>query len=508
MATSVFHWVSRILKCLLLAIAAGYIFLYLFVALSRIQYPFELEWLEGSLVDHVRRILAGQRLYVIPSLEFIPFFYTPLYFYLSAGVSKILGVGFFPLRLISFIASLGCFAVLYLIVERETKSRFSAFLSASLFAATFRASGAWFDIARVDSLFLFFLLAAVYAVRFKTSLNWTVLAGALISLSFLTKQTALIISLPIMLYCVYADWRRSIFLIGIVASVVTGTTLLLDNIHDGWYAYYIFRVPAHHAIIRNMFVDFWTKDLLLALPVACLMSAWCLYAKFSYMTRKTFLFYFLMTGGMVGASWLSRLHEGGYDNVLMTAYAALSILFGLTVHTAIRWLRTMSLGVRSPGETAIYLACITQFAFLVYNPIRQIPTRQDLQAGRELIGMLALVDGEIYLGDHGYLSSLAGKTSYAHEETMYTVWAGDPGLGRTKLTEEVEQAIRGKKFSAIILDADRFRKIWFDGLDDNDFRGYCTRQKPIFDDPSVFWPVTGVRVRPEVVIYLCPKGSQ
>ncbi|MBI4832962.1 MAG: glycosyltransferase family 39 protein, partial [Candidatus Lindowbacteria bacterium] len=343
----------------MLAIAAGYIFLYLFVALSRIQYPFELEWLEGSLVDHVRRILAGQRLYVIPSLEFIPFFYTPLYFYLSAGVSKILGVGFFPLRLISFIASLGCFAVLYLIVERETKSRFSAFLSASLFAATFRASGAWFDIARVDSLFLFFLLAAVYAVRFKTSLNWTVLAGALISLSFLTKQTALIISLPIMLYCVYADWRRSIFLIGIVASVVTGTTLLLDNIHDGWYAYYIFRVPAHHAIIRNMFVDFWTKDLLLALPVACLMSAWCLYAKFSYMTRKTFLFYFLMTGGMVGASWLSRLHEGGYDNVLMTAYAALSILFGLTVHTAIRWLRTMSLGVRSPGETAIYLACIT-----------------------------------------------------------------------------------------------------------------------------------------------------
>ena len=161
MKTETLNSISRFFRYTLLAVATLYVAVYLILVFFRIQYPFELEWMEGGSVHQVIRILSGQKLYVSPSLEFVPFVYTPLYFYISASISRIIGAGFVPLRLVSFISSLGCFFIIFLFVKRETKSNFFGILAASLFSATFRRSGAFFDIARVDSLFLFFLLTAL-----------------------------------------------------------------------------------------------------------------------------------------------------------------------------------------------------------------------------------------------------------------------------------------------------------------------------------------------------------
>ena len=43
----------------------------------RLPHLFEIEWMEGSMVDHVRRVIDGQPLYVAPSLDFVPFIYPP-----------------------------------------------------------------------------------------------------------------------------------------------------------------------------------------------------------------------------------------------------------------------------------------------------------------------------------------------------------------------------------------------------------------------------------------------
>lgn len=266
--------VSKFFRYTLLECAALYVAAYLILVFFRIQYPFELEWFEGGSLEQIRRILSGQKLYVCPSLEFVPFIYTPLYFYLSAFVSKFLGIRFISLRLVSFTASLGCFFIIFLFVDRETKSRFSAVLASCLFAATFRISSAFFDIARVDSLFLFFLLTALYLVKFKTTLKSYILAGLFISLSFLTKQTALAMSLPILLYYLYIGWRRSFFFVGTVVVIIGLSTLLLNYIHQGWYNFYVFELPSQHSIIKIMFIDFWTKDLIASLFIACVMSVY------------------------------------------------------------------------------------------------------------------------------------------------------------------------------------------------------------------------------------------
>src|SRR5439155_22063906 len=93
------------------------------VAARRMSYPFEVEWMEGGSVDHVRRILDGKKLYVAPSLDFVPYTYTPLYFYAAAAVAKVTGIGFFPLRFLSTAATAANLALLYFIVRRETTSR-------------------------------------------------------------------------------------------------------------------------------------------------------------------------------------------------------------------------------------------------------------------------------------------------------------------------------------------------------------------------------------------------
>ena len=47
----------------------------------------------------VSRLLAGKALYVPPSIDFVPLIYPPLFFYASALIAKIIGLGFGALRL-------------------------------------------------------------------------------------------------------------------------------------------------------------------------------------------------------------------------------------------------------------------------------------------------------------------------------------------------------------------------------------------------------------------------
>jgi 4-amino-4-deoxy-L-arabinose transferase-like glycosyltransferase len=442
--------IAGILRYVLLALALGYLGLYLILALLRIGYPYELEWREGGAVDQVMTILDGHKLYVSPELEFVPYTYTPLYFYVSAVMARILGLGFLPLRLVSLVSSLGCFCLIYLIVKRETASCYYGLISAGLFAAAFRVSGAWFDVARVDSLFLVLLLAAVYLIRFGTGSKALVAAGILVCLSFLAKQTALVISLPLMLYAVlFLRWRAAYF-VGTAVTLIAGTTLILNSIHDGWYYYWIFVSPRQHSIVQSMLVGFWTTDILVMF-VAAILALVFLWIELSERHHQTFCFYLLLLGGALLASWMSRLSNGGYNNVLMPAYATLSVLFGLGMWKALERVRAMPAGRRRLVGVYIYLICIIQFLTLRYDPVAQVPTRDDSEAGDRAVHAMSQVKGEIFVPYHGYLPVLAGKQSFSSGMAYFDM-QGDRGPVKQALVDGMRQAIREQRFDAIVLD--------------------------------------------------------
>ena len=91
----------RVMYWVLLAAALAHTTAYLFITSQRIVYPFELEWMEGALVDHTARILAGLDLYTEPSIDHVSYLYTPLYYYLAALASSITEIGYLPLRMIA-----------------------------------------------------------------------------------------------------------------------------------------------------------------------------------------------------------------------------------------------------------------------------------------------------------------------------------------------------------------------------------------------------------------------
>jgi hypothetical protein len=468
--------------------AVLFIALYGALAIKRLAYPYELEWMEGGSVDHVQRVLDGQPLYGPPQVEFIPYTYPPLYYYVSAIAARVFGLGFFPLRLISFSATLICFVLIYQLVTAETKRRFAGLAATGLFAAMFRIGGAWFDLARVDMLFLALYLAAIYLIRFKTSAVAYTLAGILIGLSFLTKQTALIMSVPLFVYAFVAQRGSSLFLIGSALIIIGGSTLWLNLASDNWYSYYIFDLPEKHGWSDTAWLTFWTKDMLGRVPIAFGLAL--LYFILRPRVRSTMGFWLAAFVGMIGAAYLIRVRLGSNANVLLPAHAIIAVMFGLCLDRLIK-------PDRAPIAVIAGLACLIQFGLLVYDPIAQIPTQADAAAGQRFIATLSQVNGDVFVLSHGYYATLAGKPPTAQAVAIADVYQ-DEARGRAIIQREFGDAIRQHRFAAIVLDVDDW---WLS----SDFDQSYVKRGQVFDDPNVFFPVTGVQTRPESIYQPTPK---
>jgi hypothetical protein len=476
---------GTVARRLALAAALAYLAAYVFVALRRIDYPFEIEWMEGGSAAHVARILGGEDLYAPPDLAFAAFIYTPLYFHVSAWVARLLGGGFLPLRLVSFLSSLLCFALLGRFVARECGDRRAGLLAAGLFAASFEISGAWFDIARVDSLFLLLTFAALYLLRFGETVRAAVVAGVLGGCAFFTKQTALVVFAPFVVWTAMARKRTWVAFSATVAVVVVVGCLLLDARSDGWFAYYVFDLPAQHSIRWWKLERFWRLDVLARLPVAAAAAIAFFGAGRSEAHDPRRPYYACLAMGTLGASLLSRLHSGGYDNVLMPAFAGLALLFGLGVFES---LRSPVARRRPAAALVIYGLCLIQFAMLAHDPRRQIPSERDRRAGERLVETIRCFEGEVLVVRHGYLAGLAGKRASAQWMAIADILRAREGPVRDGIEREIEDAIRERRFAAIIVDRD-----WYE----EDLEAHYELRGRAFDDDDVFWTRTGLRTRPE-----------
>jgi hypothetical protein len=239
-----------------------------------------------------------------------------------------------------------------------------------------------------------------------------------------------------------------------------------------------------------MWTGFWTSDLLGVLPIASGLSAYALYAARTDSRRGSALLV-AFACAFVGSTWLTRLHEGGYVNTLMPAHAAIAALFGLGYARASRRLHSLSAPLwHCLGRLGLYGVCMAQFGALVYNPTRQIPTSMDAEAGRRLVERMASIDGEVYLPFHGYLPVLAGKRTYAHEMAIRDIFKSNDDRAKQALTAEIDNALRTRRFDAIILDAPSV----FAGIED-----WYDQAGSVFQEERVFWPVAGRRIRPSLL---------
>ncbi len=491
------------LTVLAILAALGYLIAYVYVAARRMAYPYELEWIESGFVAQVGRILAGQTVYGPPSITFTPFLYTPLFFYLSAAAAKIVGAGFLPLRLVSVLSSLVAILGILALVFRRSRNLAAACLAAGLLAASYRITGAWLDVGRVDSLAIALLVLFCLALPPAPSRFRWFTAGLLAGLMVLTKQSMVIAVAPffavhLMQYRARALWMASGFLLPL------GLTALYLNIaSEGWFSFYTIELLWQQTewLPQDVIVGFWKTDILRHYFVSMGIAAAGLFLIFPERRREFWEWLALLAGALL-CSFLARIKSGGYDNVLLPAVTMIAILLG------IGWARISSSLLKNPtvlrdaAGIVLTAAALYQFYHLRYNPADQLPTARHYQTGEAFIHYLAEFPGTVYVPYHTQYAILAGKPAYAHQAALWDVLRGEAdNRGKPLLTHEIAEALRTRRFDAVILDGDG-QWNFLNGLED--FYTLQAETLPPDDEPT---PLTGWLISPRL-IFLPMADSQ
>src|SRR5262249_2079628 len=161
--------------------------------LARLTYPYDLEWMEGGMLVHAYRFMHGETIYPPPSLDFIPYLYTPGYPAVLAGLSRAFGLSYALGRAISVVSLAGTLVLAGYAVAREGEERAGAICGAAIaggfIAATYPWVDAWYDLVRGDTLFLAIGVAGIVVLRGAArSPRRVALAAALLATSFFFKQ--------------------------------------------------------------------------------------------------------------------------------------------------------------------------------------------------------------------------------------------------------------------------------------------------------------------------------
>ncbi len=508
------NWENR-LRIVSIIAGAGFIVTYLILAVIRMNYPFELEWIEGAIVDSCRWILSGNQLYVAPSIDFVPLNYPPLFFYVSALAMKLIGEGFLAPRLVSILSSIGCMLLIFGMVKRETKNTTAAFLAAAFFAAAYKLCETWYDIAKSDSFHLLLMLASVYTVRiFKN--HWkAIIPSFFLCLAFHTKQSTIFLIAFIALY--FFIYERRVFISYIISILVllAGTFLYLYQISSGWYYYYVYMIPQNHLRSDSNYIFFWTEYFLpyLSPMLILLITYFVLRKRVSQIDlRLNTPFYSIVAVGMLLSSYLIMLHNVAWANNLMPSIAAVAVLAMICFSDLLKAAHTKSRFL----VRILWLIILLQFSLFIYLPNQQAPTCEDEQAGYNLLNIIDNIEGDVLVREHSYYSAMVGKPTFAQRMAVLDVMKNkDLEFNGSKpadlLRERIVSSIRARRFGGIITDA-----LHGDPYDHQmiskyyDFRGMLSGEdarqhnnydshEGIFKSDVAFYPITGYQTRPEYV---------
>jgi hypothetical protein len=428
--------------CVASALAFG---AFAFVCARRIGYPYELEWMEGGTLAHVGRVLHGRAVYTTPTLAWTPNIYSPLYFWVSAAAAHVTGLNLATLRAVSVVSSVALAIFVWFTVRTETRGLIAPTIAVGLLFAMYRIGGSWFDVARVDMLFLALLFGAVLLARVTTRPSLAALTACVLVLAVLSKQAALVPALAVAPWMWTRGRRCFAAFAGTFALVGAGMLGWLQISTDGWFAYYVWTVPSRHAVEHSAALGFWTHDLFGKSAPAIVLAVVGLVLLSRESTRAIWLhapFY----AALIITSYSARLHTGGWDNVLLPVYVGTALLAGVGVGL----LRSRA---ASPVRALAAGLAVLQFGLLAYQPTTLLPHRGSVVAGDRIVAELRTLPAPVLLTGEPWLLDRAGRPQEATAaasalQDVLRAGAGDPARN---LTRELDTAVRAHRYCAIVV---------------------------------------------------------
>ncbi len=440
--------ITKGLEALTTWIGIAYVCVLFVLIYKRMSFPLELSTVEGSLLDGINRIIAGKPLYSEPTLNYVATVYNPLYFYVSAFFASFFEMkAFSSSRLLSFASTIFSCCLIFLLVHKETKNRFYAFISVSLFAGSYHHLCGFYDLCRVDAFHLFLLLGSIVILRLSTIKPLAFFAGLVLVASFFVKQTTLVMTVPIVIYELMESRIKGLYLCaGLVVGTLLGYFLILMFNEAQWLQYYTFTIPFNQGIIYRRILGFFSDDLVAKFPIAILSIVAFFVEKsddsvFSH-NRKKWLGMLIVTAGM--GSFLGRIKEGGWVNADLPIYSLIAISFGICLHS-LREHASFS-GEHDKIQLGFAFAIFLQIFGLFYNPMKYIPTKADLENSETIINRLRNYGPHILYLENSYLAQ--ATNSEQNFDLGSAVWI--TSKRRDLILEETNKTIKERRFEYIV----------------------------------------------------------
>ncbi len=444
-----------VLYALPIAAAAGATSIVVWMMFQRVGYAYELEWIEGGILQQVVRILEGHAPYAKPSLEYVPALYAPLYYYLSAAMTFIVGVGLPALRTVSVLASALTGIAMAFSVWQLTKSCWAALLGFLAYSVMYQFAFFWFDVARVDSvwtMWLAFTVALLLRYQMAQSMRVLCLAAACFGLATLSKQASVFVA-PFLFLAVWS-WsglRSACVFAALTAVIVVALAMLLQWHSEGWFFYFTLQMAPHHGLKQDFLGQFLLSDIVGNVLFIAGFSV--LFIKAVSIDAKVRLGWLALLMGFGGMAFVSRMYPGGESNVLMPFYMLLTVMsvsyFALMVQRYTQshygWI----------GLVSVLLAFNFYHGWVKEAAEYRVPTRReggDDAIGDALVKKISQVPGRVCVTMHGYLGYMAGKGFCSHRFFMEDViMAGDSELVEP-LQAEAREKIMSGYYQVIIID--------------------------------------------------------
>ena len=433
----------RRLRWLVAALSCVVVGWFLATAATTLAYPWQLEWMEGGTVDVAARVLRGASIYTAPSIEYVPYRYTPLYYLVVAAWSRVFGLSLLSARFVSLAAYLGSALLLSAFVRYEGGDEVSALAAVAMYTGTYYKVLQWFHHARNDSLLVCLWLGAFYALRTGVASASAVLAGLLLWLAFLTKQSTLMVLAAATPFLWWWDRRRTLIAVGIALGAIGATSLVMEAVTDGWWRFFVFTLPATHGYTWSVLWPFIRYDVLRwVLPASGLVAA--VLVTLSRERPRLAWFHAGLLAGAVAIGLGSRMGSAS-SNVLMPMYAAVGLVAALSVPTT----------RLSTGRTLAWAGVVLQLFVVIQASVSLIregawPSATLTANADQFVSFLRDVPGPVLNWDQRFIVTRAGKPSLGLEAAADELAGAvdtEPGI---RLRHDILEACRSGRFVGVV----------------------------------------------------------
>ena len=406
------------------------------VLASRLDYPMDIEWMEGGALLHAHRLLRGEPLYPSPAQGFIPYPYPPghyiglallsLFRTLDYDLGRALSLGFLILACGMLVHEL------MLHYQRTDEALVASLLAIGLIAVGYPVVGGWYDIIRNDSMALGLVVAAAAILGDgRASRTRVIVSALLLTAAVYTKQTNALFALWLCAFQLLRSWPRGLWLASVTGVACALLFLYAQLTTGGWFMTYIIVNLARHAVVTErardaMVLFFEYAPYVVAIPVLIVLVG--LARSLRARTVKWVGMFFTA----LPASLLPFMKMGGFLNNLMPMIVLVAPTIFFLVADVLVAMRRRHWAPAVPFAFAVIMFAAAG-QLIASKPLAvdffRI-SREQRQAALELNRIVSRLKGGVLIPSHPFLAVRNGEQTPQIHEMGYqdTLSAGTPGL--------------------------------------------------------------------------------